>query len=314
MISRRRVLATLALVIASIALMASSAAFHWSERRLSSDWRRLALQARSLGWRLDGDPGRRFGWPFGADLAIEHATLDIATTPGLSLTAATVTLHRPLLGSGPLHLRFSTPVMVASGPAAVRVWGDRMAVAVQQSGRVDLAASGLHAAATGGPDHVLSIRSASGTATRQGPDDQISLRLDALSMPLPAASRAERMVGQAQLDALVSRGRDSRILTIRAADLVWGGVPVHVDGVLSANAPGALSGRLVLNLGAGWREAIERAAAGHVIRSQEARASIGLLTLLSPGSAAHDLPLAVQDGRVTLGGLLLLQLPRLPPA
>ncbi len=98
-----------------------------------------------------------------------------------------------------------------------------------------------------------------------------------------------------------------------ALDADWDGVQARVAGTLDGGPSGTLSGRMTASIGPGWRAAMARAEAAQIVTAPEARAATGLLALIAPGDAIHDMKLAVQDGNVTLGGLTLIRLPALPP-
>ena len=284
----------------AVLLLAASIVAHVrSERALVHDWGQLRAQARHAGLDLIGTATVRSGWPFRASLTIDHATLGNAVgTPRLltvRLSTDRLVLHRSF-GSR-LLLRFPDAVTIATGMARWQVWGDARASATP--GLFDVRARSLRLTQVGGPDDVVTVAVGRATAS----PGRVSLCMDHLVLPR-AAGVSDRTVEHVGLDLVAS----GRTLSLRSADMAWVGSVSHLQGTLHADQAGALSGRLTLTLGGSWRGVVDRAVRLHLVTAAEGQAAVGLLALVT-ASGARDLPLAVQDGRVSTAGLLLLSLP-----
>ncbi len=282
-----------------------------SQRALAVDWQSLQTEARAAGLDLGGDTPRQSGWLFAANLAVGHPRL--RAPAGLSITSELLLLRRSLPDPARLLLRLPGPITMSAGGTSWRAWGTIDAT-VGASGVAVLDASALRAATGSGPDDVLTVAALTGTAGERDRSAVLSLRLDRLVLPFARAALPERTVGRASIEASVTGPPEHRRLTIAGADADWNGVAVHLDGTIEASRSGQLSGHLWFTLEPGWPALIARARAAHLVTPAEAQAAGGLLSLVAPNGIARDLPLAVRNGRVTFGGLLLLTLPDLPAA
>ena len=309
MSARPRALATI-VGLAVLLLLGATIRFHAAGQALERDWARLLEAARSSGWQVSGNPGAPAGWPFDPSLAIDDARLDLTRTVGLSLSAPTLQFSRTPAAGERLALRPASPLTIGTGAATFRLWGDQASASFDGQ-EATFVAVGLHAGA-GGPDDVMTARSAGGRARSTDGATSLSLAIDGLTLPLAHVTHDERTLGRLRLEATLTRPPGRRTMMF-AIDGDWDGVPARLAGTLDAGPSGALSGRMTASVGRGWRLAVARAKAARIITASEARAATGLLALIATGDAIRDLKLAVQDGNVMLGGLALLRLPALPP-
>jgi hypothetical protein len=314
----RLIAALLAILSLTAAPLVSAFTYRAEQRRLSGDWRGFETAASCAGLRLAGTPSGKGGWPLAASLHIVDPALLLSGDP--ILRADDLDLTRSLLHPASLRLH---PLGLAARDGqgrAVRIWAETLAFARDPDGSRTLSMRDGRLALGPGPDDVATIATAS-LRTDPHPDPDLdpdphatrtSVTVDHATLPLSWASGADRAIRHADLELRLSGPARSRSIQLQRADLLWGDLAARLDGSLVAESDGVLSGRLSLSLHSGWRTAIERAAAARVISPSVARASIGLLSLLAPNGDASDLPVAIDHGRVMLGGLFLATLPALP--
>ncbi len=309
MSARPRAIATIVGFVVLL-LLGATMRFYVAGQSLERDWARLIEAARSSGWQVSGKPGARSGWPFAPSLSIDEAALDLTRTVGLSLSAPTLQFSRPPAAGERLALRPAAPLTVGTRAATFRLWGDQASASFDGEGATFVAV-GLHAGA-GGPDDVMIARSAVGRARTTAAATSVSFAINGLTLPHGHVARDERTLDRLRLEATLTRTPGQRTVMF-ALDADWDGLHARIAGTLGAGTAGTLSGRMTASIGPGWRAAVARAEAARIVTAPEARAATGLLALIATGDAIHDMPLAVQDGNVTLGGLTLLRLPALPP-
>ena len=269
---------------------------HNIQQRLLGEWVEAQSIATASGLRLQGRPEAGLG--FG--LAIANPTLR-ALDDDLTVSADRLVLHRS--SGGRVTVALPEPASITASNHLWRVWGRLRATFGNQ---LDVDGAMVRWAGGGGPDDIANIGHIEASVARE--PQALRLVAQLLDVALPRnLTRVQRSIHRAAIDVEVH----DRTLLLRSAGLDWEGTDADLQGTLVADRSGALSGRLSLNLGADWQDAITRTVADRLISPAQGQAAMGLLSLLMPNPSA--LPVAVESGRVTLAGLLIADLPRLPP-
>lgn len=272
---------------------------------LSGDWRRLVARADAVGLRLEGRPACAIEWPPRLVLIVRDARLRERSDPnGPSVQTTALTLRGSPFEPGPVNIRLDRPLIASAGRGAAEIAGEAIVARFGASGRTDFSAGALRIATGAGPDDVLALAGLAGTF------EPATVRLARLVLPLAGIPVADRTLTAGRL-LTRSAGTVQPTLTIEHGEASWLGVRLQASGSLTAIG-GRLAGTLSLTIGPGWRAALARAAADGAVTHAQAQAATGLLGLLAHDGASPVLPLAIEGGRVTLAGLLLVRLPDLP--
>ena len=279
--------------------------------------------ADAVGWSLSADPARWRGWPIAAEIVLPNAVLrsgpDIL--PPLVWTAGSQTLRLGPLHPTRLTLSAAGPqsVTVADAPPVPFTAGTLVATLdLTQHDPTHVDATDLAiAAAPGRPVHIAAAHLETrpdGSTLRlstvtlvdsdhrpvEPPIDSLSLtaRLSAPIVPMPTATESARRW----------RAADGR-LVIDDAALNWG--PLAATGTatltLDPSLQPALTGRIAAT---GLPAVLDRLAATSAITASAATAARGMLAILSAptGAGPLSLPIALQDGIVSLARIPLLRL------
>lgn len=118
----------------------------------------------------------------------------------------------------------------------------------------------------------------------------------------------------APLDRFAAETRPSLTsLSIKEGLIRWGGIAVHASGSIAPDANGTAAGRIDLRI-EDWRSVLAVAQAMGLVTPEVAptwEKALGLLAQQSGNPDVLDLPLTMQDGRMSLGFLPLGPAPRL---
>ena len=253
-----------------------------------------------------------FAWPAGVVLAVHDANARWPGPGNAMLRTASATLEQSFFIPTRSSIRLDRPLIVSAGRWHATADGDRLAVAMTGPGRVELRAEALHVATEARSDEAASFRAVEAAwepTTVHGP---VSGHIGQVVLPIAGWPVAEQTLVGATFRAAATGSHRQPAIAITQAKADWLGVTIRASGTLSAPG-GRLAGSLSVTVGPGWRKAVMRAARDGAITHPEAQAAVGLLALLGHAGSAPALPLAIDAGRVTLAGLLLIRLPDLPP-
>lgn len=326
---RRTLLAAAGAATALIAL--HGAAWFWTVEQLRDGYGAWAAEMGALGWTVRGGEPLRAGWPLAAELVIPGAVLtgDGTVVPGgLTWRADAVRLRISPLAPRTLSVRpeGTQHVRWSALPGAL-VTSEALAAAVPLSGMgpVEVTGQGVRVEAAGNTVRLTTLRAWVN-------QDDLRVEIGDLVLPKtytwPLGSTVTAASGEVRLSGAPAPASPGASATEQATrwhdaggrvdvpsfDLRWG--PLAVSG----SGGGGLDARLQPRADAtvrleGWQAALDRLVRGGVVApgaALAARAVLGLFARTSsqdapPGGVA--VPLRLQDGSLSAGGVPLLKVP-----
>ncbi len=336
----------LAVKRAAAALLAVAAAhpglWFWATGTAAAALQQWATDQRARGWQVSFTPAGRAGWPMAAlarvtdlrmspaqgqaDLTVDAAAIGLGVLdPGaatLQLQGA-VRLHigdLPEIRLTADRLAARVPLTAGQPPHAADLVAEQLRIGSDSAVWLTVAAADLQIvlapSAAGGQSVTARLRA--GPATITPPADPAAAataaalgtqvqRIDiATALTLPP-QRQDAPAAVAWRDA-------GGTLQLTLAALDWGHISASGEARLALDAAMQPTGQARLHL-AGFNEALQALASGHVIPPRTATAAGAILSLLArpqpDGSLAVDAPLTLQDSMLQLGRIPLLRVPKL---
>lgn len=334
-------------VIAALLIGAHTAWWLVTERQLQAGLKAWIAERRAAGWTISANKPRSAGWPLAAGLSFRDCSIvgGAAEIPdGFRWRARSVSLfiglrrphtlvvqpeggERLRIGNGPelaynaWRLTATLPLEAEAPPREADIRGTNMRVGVVAEGGAEsrTAAIGLMRVRIGW-DPMAGVRS---------PAVAVEGSAEAIVLPAhirwPLGSHISSVTLAATLDGPLPAGNDAAVrarawrdaggvIEMRNLALGWG--PLG----LTANASLGLDDRLQL-VGSGtarvidYPQTLDRLAANGSISPQAAGAAKAVLGLLAEqgedGGGTVELPLRLEDGRVSVGQIPLARAPLL---